>query len=181
MCIVHILRDKHHTRNVMCNEKMSRNVRHLEILLGIVICIIGILLTWFGVLTSIEHYDFMQTHPERADENYSPIKMYGLLLIVPLFLVISGILLVARKKMGWISSISLSAHFALMWLIFGLIDNMDFEYAWVIYVFSAIFFIITFVLLSKPYRKYYNPTPKTWTTIIVSCCSLLAYRFLFYI
>lgn len=156
---------------------MSKNARHLEILIGIIVLIMGLLAFCFGIFSILKRFEFHQTFPKNISEIFFTIKYYSLLIIFPLLYSISGALLIARKKIAWIICVILNAEYVVMWLIFGLTNKNNYEDIWFVYLLCSIYTLILIGLISKPSRVYYKPTFNNWAIIILTIILLLINRF----
>lgn len=91
-------------------------------------------------------------------------------VLASLACIFGGFLLLTGDRMGWILSLMASAASAISFFISSrsnaIHDKLQFSEFYKSYGITALIFIIIFcLLLLKPFREKYLPTPKTWLWI----------------
>ena len=117
---------------------------------------------------------------------FKVVKNYHFQYIIPILSIVSGLLLILNKRVGWIGSTVMSfvtgiGIIILSWKLYNAEGNSieitisDFLLPSFL---TVLFLIIGLVLLSKVYREEYLPTKNTWIIMILTIIILCVYSIL---
>ncbi|WP_421808767.1 hypothetical protein [Flagellimonas sp.] len=139
----------------------------IEIILGISV-IITTIYSWKIVLTQYEHFGV-------SWERISLLKLFKqahFVFLSGLMGLVSGILLIKRKRWGWITSVSslLIYSIGLILIAMGVNNNgkllLEDQGDYIsIGTILALFLILAFLLVIKPIRDFYNIKTRDWAII----------------
>ena len=151
---------------------INKSLGIIEILFGISVMILSIF-SWYTILTNLEQFGLRW-------EGVSFIKLIEqshFVFLIGLLGLVSGILLIKRKRLGWITSAaSLLVYPIGMALIIVarhnegkdlLEDRLDYIITGMIMI---IFFVLAFTLTLKPIRDFYGIKIRDWAysgTIVI--------------
>src|SRR5579862_3099386 len=131
------------------------------------------LIIWGAVFLSFEIYGWYQifqfTHISWHD--FSPskfLKNYHLDFLLSKLTLLSGIMLLIKKKAGWLFSVSISLFTPFNYLIY-LYFNSDVDKIFYIVYFgiAVLFWTIFFLLIGKPIRLKYYPDRFVWEYLAI--------------
>jgi len=111
------------------------------------------------------------------------LRDYHLLFLVALLSVVGGILMLLRKRIGWIICLVMLLVNALLYLIPAEKGKRIFNNGTSLLVFSviAIVFLILFsILASSPYREKYLSNRNTWLIVVVATIVAVLDKLVFY-
>lgn len=157
---------------------MTKTTKELHILFGGIIALVGLVSILFSASSSISIYDRFLLDRKGLPEYFLVFKYYMLMLGIPLLQMIGGVLFVAKKRAGWIVTLSTTLYFILLLLITFITDGLSFEEAWYIYLLFGLFLATFIVLLSKRFKERYKPNQLTWLIVLIIPLVILAIRFL---
>jgi len=163
---------------------MTRNIRYSEKAIGIFQVAWGAL-TLFVAIYGLKIFcemgvTYFQLRLEEVSF-WKILKTYHYEFLIAILSLISGVLFILNKKAGWqlaiITSIVTAINSAINLIYFyDRPDKLFLNKTTTILLGATIilvFFLISFILLSKPFRIKYSPTGKIWWAIIVIAGLLL--------
>jgi hypothetical protein len=160
---------------------MSRNVRHLEILIGIILIIFA-LFSCYGVYLGISwRIEYFEKYPQiYGGFSWSKIiALWHLNAITSLLLLFGGLFQVLGKKVGWYSVTIYSIYSAIVWSVVAVTLNADdSSYRWIGLAISISFLFNLVFLFFKPIRAKYQTNKKSFLIVLLGVSLLLIDRFL---
>ena len=169
---------------------MTRSVTYSEKVIGGIQIAWGALALFVAVYGLKNLYDLGVAHFQLSLEKISIwklLKTYHSEFLLAILSLISGLLLILNKKSGWQLAVITSFVTAML----GVINLINFYYTQGKLKFNktnvilsqvtiiVIFFLISCILLLKPFRTKYNPTKGTWWAIIIIIGLLLGDKIVF--
>jgi len=169
---------------------MTKSIIYSEKVIGALQIIFGtfVLFVFFFGLKNL--YELGITYYHLTWEKISilrVIRIYHAEFIFGTLIIISGLLLLLNKKSGWMLTVITSfvtgmlGGISLLNLYFipGKVESNKTETTVLDLIILVVFFSISFILLSKPFKTKYNPTKRTWYTIIITVALLLGDKMFF--
>lgn len=164
---------------------MSKNWRDLEILIGILLFLIGGVLTYFIILLIIDDLDSFRKYSKLFSPDVSVgsiLWSYHNLLVLLLMISVGGCFLIFEKKWGWAFSLLSSSIFTIFLLSFFFqADLSEFSLKWLFYLLVVILILIVIALSARPFRVKYTLSKKSKLYILALTIILLVdtfYRYL---
>ena len=149
-------------------RKFEKSLAIIEILVGLGLIIL-LIYSWYSV------FSYMVENGQTTWSKISILKLIRnahFIFLSGAMGLVSGILLLKEKKLGWILSTSSWIVYCLVTsLIFWKLEKADGPFNTLNYVLSGllilIFLIMAGVLTLKPFRLKYKPDSKSWIIIAV--------------
>jgi hypothetical protein len=161
-----------------------RNITYSEKVIGGFQIVWGAFTLFVAIYGLKIFYDFGVTYFHLTLEKISIwkiLKTYHFEFLLAILSLVSGFLLILNKKAGWQLAIITSFVTAMI----GAVNLVDFFYRPDKIKFNktttilldvtliTVFFLVSYILLLKPFRIKYNPTKVTWWAIIIIAGLLL--------
>lgn len=160
---------------------MTRKARHLEIVIGTFLVLIGLISLYLVYYDINWRVEFVQNYAD-LNEEISVTKIllnWHLAIIVSLLLFFGGILLILSRKIGWYFAIISSVYSSVAWTLSSLISSdQDSTFSWIGYIIGLLFLIIVIFLFSKPIRAKYILNGQSYILVIIAISVLFLDRFL---
>lgn len=162
--------------------KMTKNWRHLEILIGIILSISALFVLYLCYQTLIFYVDlferFSKSHLNISNW-FQIFKKCYLIFLNSCMMLTGGVFLIFEKKFAWIFSV-LSSTYGLMFFLIVLfkIDQINSGDRWILYAFISFFLFLLIALFFKPFRTKYQTTKKEWVIMFLALIVFLLERFL---
>ncbi len=138
---------------------MTKNWRDLEILIGVFLILIGGSFSYFIIETLIYVLDTFNNHPQSFPDGASVISIlwpYNISLGLSIMTVSGGILMILRRKLGWIISLLATSILSLLFVILIIRSAInDGQFMWIFLLFTGVLLLIFFTLLARPFRRKY--------------------------
>lgn len=152
------------------SNRMTKNWRELEILIGIVLSIVALFAFWLTYSMLIFYLDLSEKYSNYVGSEFSWFKffkMYLLLAIMGFAMLIGGFFMIFEKKFAWICCV-VSCFYGFVFfasLYTGIKDSVS---IWILHAFNIFFLLILTAILSNPFRRKYRVQKRDWI-IILSC------------
>jgi len=159
---------------------MSTNWRHLEIVIGVLQSIAGVLVLYYTVSVMFEHIQNFETFSEDyITYAYQTVfKQCILVSFIILPQLVGGILLVAHRKLGWALTLISCINYIVVLFIIGHDPYISVSHLWVINAIGLVLSLTIVALLSKQFIRAYKPSIVNW--LFIPAISNLTFA-LFYI
>ena len=106
---------------------------------------------------------------------FKVIKNYRFQIFIPILSIISGVLLIMNKRIGWIGSVVMSFVYGLGIIIYSCKTyNAEITISNLILpiVISLLFLVLGLVLLNNVFREKYRPSKYTWIIMALTIALL---------
>lgn len=158
---------------------MPRNTRQLEILFAVFLILMGIVSSYLVYHDISSRIEFIRNYTDLPTERYWMKFLVNkhLEFIVNVLLLLGGVFLLLRLKIGWYFALIGCTYSFISWTMFALTspENEPLLY-WMDYAIGLLFLLMVFYFLGKSNRESYSINGRSYLIVIVGIAVLIVDR-----
>jgi len=168
---------------------MKNSWTKFEILVGLLQIVLGIIMVSLAIWLISNNVQLLFKHSGSTWDDISLLtitKNYHSPILLGSLPIVSGILLLRNKLIGWITSLTTWLIYGITIIILILKDivnetgtlNPKSDYI-ILGIISSLCFILTLLMSAKYFRLKYSPTNKSWLTVGLFTLIFITDKFIF--